>query len=71
VLMTVAGWREGFDPTFTIVPGMARNVLYVLRLVSGVLMFAAALEWFIDATKLLREYESKSLPLPVAQEVTQ
>jgi cytochrome c oxidase cbb3-type subunit 1 len=71
VLMTVAGWREGFDPTFTIVPGMARNVLYVLRLVSGVLMFAAALEWFIDATKLLRESESVSLPLPVAQEVTQ
>jgi hypothetical protein len=32
VLMTAAGWREGFDPTFTIVPGMARNVLYGLRL---------------------------------------
>ena len=28
VLMTVAGWREGFDPTFTIVPGVAREVLY-------------------------------------------
>jgi hypothetical protein len=50
---------------------MARNVLYVLRLVSGELMFAAALEWFIDATKLLRESELISLPLPVAQEVTQ
>ena len=32
VLMTVAGWREGFDPTFTIVPGIARNILYALRL---------------------------------------
>jgi len=69
VLMTMAGWREGFDPTFTIVPGVARNVLYVLRLVSGLLMFAAALDWFIDATKLLRESSSLSLPLPAAQEV--
>jgi cytochrome c oxidase cbb3-type subunit 1 len=71
VLMTVAGWREGFDPTFTIVPGMARNVLYVLRLMSGLLMFAAALEWFMSATKLLRDSVSVSLPLPAAQEVTQ
>jgi cytochrome c oxidase cbb3-type subunit 1 len=70
VLMTAAGWREGFDPTFTIVPGMARNILYVLRLLSGALMFAAALEWFIGATKLLREPASASLPLQVAQEVT-
>jgi cytochrome c oxidase cbb3-type subunit 1 len=71
VLMTVAGWREGFDPTFTIVPGMARNVLYVLRLMSGLLMFAAALEWFMSATKLSRDSVSVSLPLPAAQEVTQ
>ena len=35
VLMTIAGWREGFDPTFTIVPGIARNVLYTLRLMTG------------------------------------
>src|ERR1039457_5291829 len=70
VLMTAAGWREGFDPTFTIVPGMARNILYVLRLLSGALMFAATFEWFIGATKLLREPASVSLPLQVAQEVT-
>ena len=69
VLMSVAGWREGFDPTFTIVPSMARNVLYVLRLVSGVLMFAASLDWFIDASKLLRQLTPVSLPLPIAQEV--
>jgi hypothetical protein len=67
--MSVAGWREGFDPTFTIVPSMARNVLYVLRLVSGVLMFAASLDWFIDASKLLRQLTPVSLPLPIAQEV--
>lgn len=55
VSMTVAGWREGFDPTFTIVPGMARNVLYALRLVTGILMLAASLDWFLDASTLLLE----------------
>jgi hypothetical protein len=66
--MSVAGWREGFDPTFTIVPGMARNVLYALRLVSGLLMFAASLDWFLDASKLLRESNSVSLSVSTAQE---
>jgi hypothetical protein len=65
--MSVAGWREGFDPTFTIVPGMARNVLYVLRLASGLLMFAASLDWFLDASKLLRELPSVYLSLYKAQ----
>jgi cytochrome c oxidase cbb3-type subunit 1 len=55
VLMTMAGWREGFDPTFTIVPGIARNILYTLRLVTGILMLLAALDWIVDASTLLRE----------------
>jgi cytochrome c oxidase cbb3-type subunit 1 len=54
VLMTAAGWREGFDPTFTILPGVARNVIYILRLVVGVVMLAASLDWLIDAATLLR-----------------
>jgi cytochrome c oxidase cbb3-type subunit 1 len=54
VLMTAAGWREGFDPTFTILPGAARNALYILRLVVGVVMLASSIDWFIDATTLLR-----------------
>ncbi len=54
-LMTIAGWREGFDPTFTIVPGTARNILYALRLVTGVFMLLASLDWFLDASKLLLE----------------
>jgi len=54
-LMTIAGWREGFDPSFTIVPGMFRNLLYVLRLLSGILMLLASLDWFVDASTLLRE----------------
>lgn len=55
VLMTITGWREGFDPAFTIVPGTPRNVLYALRLVSGILMLVASLDWLIDATTLLHE----------------
>ena len=26
LLMTIAGWREGFDPAFTIVPGIAETL---------------------------------------------
>jgi cytochrome c oxidase cbb3-type subunit 1 len=55
LLMTIAGWREGFDPTFTIVPGPARNCIYALRLLSGVLMLIASIDWFLDASTLLRE----------------
>jgi cytochrome c oxidase cbb3-type subunit 1 len=55
VVMMVAGWLEGSDPAFTIVPGMVRNLLYVLRLVTGLLMLAASLDWFVDASSLLRE----------------
>jgi len=68
VLMTAAGWREGFDPTFTIVPGTGRNVIYILRLVVGVVMLVSSVDWLVDATALLRE----SSPVPAApmQEVT-
>jgi cytochrome c oxidase cbb3-type subunit 1 len=54
VLMTAAGWREGFDPTFTMIPGAVRNAVYILRLVVGVVMLASSLDWLIDATTLLR-----------------
>jgi len=65
VLMTVAGWREGFDPAFTIVPGAARNTLYTLRLITGFLMLLASLDWLVDTTALLRK------PVPVSIEVSQ
>ena len=61
VLMTVAGWQEGFDPAFTMVPGTARNILYSLRLVVGVLMLIASIDWLVDATTLLR----KPAPVPI------
>ena len=66
VLMTMAGWREGFDPTFTIVPGMARNLIYTLRLISGILMLLAAFDWLVDATALLET--PKSAPKEMAKE---
>ncbi len=56
VLMTISGRREGFDPRHS--PSFReplRNILYALRLVSGILMLVASLDWLIDATTLLRE----------------
>ena len=65
VVITMAGWREGFDPTFTIIPGTARNILYILRLLTGILMTLASLDWFNDASTVLRE------PIPIAIAATQ
>jgi hypothetical protein len=67
-LMKAAGWREGFDPTFTIVFGVARNAVYILRLAVGVAMLASSLDWLIDVSTLLRE-STIDLTNP-AQEVT-
>jgi len=64
VVVTMAGWREGFDPTFTIVPGIARNILYTLRLVTGILMLLASLDWLVDASTLLREQAFASAEFP-------
>jgi cytochrome c oxidase cbb3-type subunit 1 len=65
VVMIVAGWRERFDPAFTIVLTSERNFLYTLRLLTGVMMFLSSLDWLIDASTLLRE------PVPVSTEVLQ
>lgn len=64
VVVTVAGWREGFDPAFTIVPGIARNILYTLRLITGILMLLASLDWLVDASTLLREPALASTEFP-------
>jgi len=69
-LMAAAGWREGFDPAFTIVPGLARNAIYALRLVVGLGMLAASLDWLIDATTLLRKPVRVSGPLLLKREKT-
>ena len=66
VVMFIAGWLEGSDPAFTIILGTVRNILYVLRLATGILMLVASLEWFQDASVLLRE--RKPVSSSIAQE---
>ena len=55
VLFLFAGWHEGADPAFTIVPGTSRNTLYVVRLLLGVAMTAASAEWLRQLTRRLRK----------------
>jgi cytochrome c oxidase cbb3-type subunit 1 len=52
VVMSIAGWMEAGNPAFTIVPGPARNTLYVLRLITGLMMLAASIEWLVAAFRL-------------------
>ena len=61
-LMTIAGWFESADPAFTIVPGTVRNVLYTLRLATGLMMLWASIDWLVDCSVLLRR------PAPVQQQ---
>ncbi len=61
VLMTIAGWREGFDPAFTMAPGAERELLYSLRLAAGVAMLLASTDWLVGASTLLRA----SNPVPI------
>jgi cytochrome c oxidase cbb3-type subunit 1 len=53
-VMFIAGWLEGTNPAFSMTPGVARNLIYIVRLCLGVLMLTASAAWFVDATKLLR-----------------
>jgi hypothetical protein len=64
MLMFFAGWREGSDPAFTMVPGTARNSIYILRLLVGVLMLIASGDWLLDASRLLREPASRRISGP-------
>jgi cytochrome c oxidase cbb3-type subunit 1 len=59
-IMFIAGWHEGTNPTFNILPGAARNGIYALRLLLGVLIFLASLDWLIDANTMLREKEAEA-----------
>lgn len=53
VVMSAAGCYEAADPSFTIVPGLARDILYSIRLLTGILMLLASLDWLADASTLL------------------
>ena len=54
-LLFFAGWLEGIEPAFVMTPGAARNAIYMLRLLLGILMLIASAEWLIRARRLLRE----------------
>lgn len=54
VVMFFAGWREGADPAFAMVPTTLRNAVYLTRLLLGVLMLAASVAWLRDAGKNLK-----------------
>ncbi len=66
-LMFFAGWREGADPAFSMVPGALRNSIYTARLLAGILILIASLDWFIDASTLLKKTSSIFLVEPEAQ----
>ncbi len=62
ILMLVSGWIEGTNPTFTMVPGPLRNLIYSGRLLLGVVMAAASATWLLRLTGLLREQGRRRLP---------
>ncbi|HEY6763695.1 MAG TPA: hypothetical protein VI386_02910 [Candidatus Sulfotelmatobacter sp.] len=67
LIMFFAGWREGSDPAFSIVPGVLRNTIYALRLLLGTLILLASLDWFVDVFRLLKEIPSTYLAEPQAE----
>ena len=52
VVMMISGWMEAYEPAFTIVPGTMRNVLYGLRLATGVCMLAGSVDWLVASRSL-------------------
>jgi cytochrome c oxidase cbb3-type subunit 1 len=64
LIMFWSGWIEGFHPAFTMVPGTLRNTLYALRLLLGIFMFIASIDWFFWAFILLRDLRPTSLQRP-------
>lgn len=61
-IMFVAGWIEGGEPAFTMVPNVWRNVIYGIRLLCGVAMTAASFEWFWQLTRRKSAHSGESLP---------
>jgi cytochrome c oxidase cbb3-type subunit 1 len=62
VSMASAGWFEGRDPAFTIIPGDIRNLLYSIRFIGGILMFSASVNWLIAVTRRLNARQEESAP---------
>ena len=62
VSMACAGWFEGRDPSFTIIPGDIRKLLYSIRFIGGILMFSASVNWLITVTRRLNTQPEESAP---------
>ena len=67
LLMFVAGWREGLDPAFTVIPGRARTTIYASRLLLGALMLIASGDWLRKASGLFRETGASHISDPLEQ----
>lgn len=46
LILFIAGWLEGSNPSFTMDPGIPRHLLYGMRWVCGALMLASSLHWW-------------------------
>jgi cytochrome c oxidase cbb3-type subunit 1 len=55
IIIMIAGWFESTDPAFTIAPGPVRNLIYVIRLLTGISMLAGSLEWLVASLSLKTE----------------
>ena len=66
IVMMIAGWLESTDPAFTIAPGAARDCIYAIRLLTGISMLAASMEWLVASHSL--KNESTSLKLEASKE---
>ncbi|HEY1985601.1 MAG TPA: hypothetical protein VGG85_09335 [Terracidiphilus sp.] len=58
VVFVYAGWIEGADPGFTMIPSMSRNLIYALRLVLGLAMTGASAHWLLRLTMRMRHKTS-------------
>lgn len=67
IVMLIAGWIEGSNPAFTIVPGTTRNVLYTLRLLTGIAMLAGSVEWLVASVSLIRAPMRVEVEAPQAE----
>lgn len=65
IVIMIAGWIEGADPAFTIVPGTMRNTLYILRLLTGISMLAGSAEWLLASLTLkIESAAAKPIEIP-------
>jgi cytochrome c oxidase cbb3-type subunit I len=65
--MMIAGWIESANPAFTIAPGGVRNILYVIRLLTGVSMLAASIEWLVASLSITTPQSAAEIEAPEVQ----